>query len=354
MGNKRVRLGIVGAGNVTVNHYMPRFQAIDGVDLVAVANRTRESAEIAADTLGIPVVYDHWNSLMEDPDIDAVYIGTWPYMHRTLVLKALENEKHVLTQARMASSVSEAREMLAASLLKPHLIAQVVSSSILPPNVMRKLIDLVNNGPVGKVLSADFTLRQGFTDHDPDFAWRHDRDLSGFNIMMVGARYESLMRILGPATSVTAITKLSYPMRRDGNMRVHTSIPDHAEVISDLAGGGTLHMAVSTVTGLGPPSELWVFGTEGTVRCLCDPPINVKDQDPTWLWLGTIKDPEMVKVSVPDPYGTSVETAREFIAAIRGEQTVGDTTFVDGLRYVEFTEAVTRSAQERQTISLPM
>jgi predicted dehydrogenase len=291
---------------------------------------------------------------MEDPDIDAVYIGTWPYMHRTLVLKALENEKHVLTQARMASSVSEAREMLAASLLKPHLIAQVVSSSILPPNVMRKLIDLVNNGPVGKVLSADFTLRQGFTDHDPDFAWRHDRDLSGFNIMMVGARYESLMRILGPATSVTAITKLTYPMRRDGNMRVHTSIPDHAEVISDLAGGGTLHMAVSTVTGLGPPSELWVFGTEGTVRCLCDPPINVKDQDPTWLWLGTIKDPEMVKVSVPDPYGTSVETAREFIAAIRGEQTVGDTTFVDGLRYVEFTEAVTRSAQERQTISLPM
>ena len=75
MGNKRVRLGIVGAGDVTVNHYMPQFQAIDGVDLVAVANRTRESAEIAAEKLEIPVVYDHWTSLMEDPEVVAEYCG---------------------------------------------------------------------------------------------------------------------------------------------------------------------------------------------------------------------------------------------------------------------------------------
>ena len=82
--------------------------------------------------------------------------------------------------------------------------------------------------------------------------------------------------------------------------------------------------------------------------------IDEKNQDPTWLWIGSTKDREMVKVKVPDPYRASVETAKEFIAAIWGEQPVGDTTFADGLRYVEFTEAVTRSAQERQTISLPM
>ena len=354
MANERVRLGIVGAGNVTVSHYMPRFQAIDGVELVAVANRTRESAEDAARRLGIPTVYDHWTEVMEDPDVDAVYVGTWPYMHRMLVIEALDHDKHVLTQARMASSAAEARDMLEASLGKPHLVAQVVSSSILPPNVMDKLVDLVNRGSIGRVLSADFTLRQGFADRDAELAWRHDRDLSGFNIMMVGARYESLMRILGPATSVTAVTKLFNPMLRDGNGRRRTSIPDQAEVLAELAGGGILHMTVSSVAGLGPPSELSVYGSEGTVRCLCDPPLDVDDDDPSWLWMGSRGDADLAKVSVPDPFGASIETAQEFIAAIRGEHPVGDTTFADGLRYVEFTEAVTRSVQERRTISLPL
>lgn len=354
MVDERVSLGIVGAGNVTVSHYMPRFQAIDGVELTAVANRRRASAEDAASRLGIPKVYDHWTALMEDPEVDAVYVGTWPNMHRTLVVEALDHDKHVLTQARMASGAAEAREMLEASLGKPHLVAQVVPSSVLPPNVMRKLVDLVTGGSIGRVLSADFALRTGFADEAADFTWRHDRDISGFNVMMLGARYESLMRILGPAVSVTAVTRLFHPTLRGRGGRRPASIPDHAEVLADLAGGGVLHVTVSAVAGLAPPSELWVFGAEGTVRCLCDPPMDANSEDPSWLWMGGRGDTRLAKVSVPDPIGSSIETPAEFIAAVRGEQAVGDTTFADGLRYVEFTEAVTRSMQERRTIPLPM
>ncbi|GIT01875.1 MAG: hypothetical protein CM1200mP27_05000 [Chloroflexota bacterium] len=62
---------------------------------MAVANRSRESGEAIASEYEIPTVYDNWLELMESDDIDAVCVGTWPYMHRTLVLSALENDKHV-------------------------------------------------------------------------------------------------------------------------------------------------------------------------------------------------------------------------------------------------------------------
>lgn len=44
-----------------------------------------------------------WEDIITDPEIDAVVIGTWPYTHRTLVLAALQANKHVLTEARMVS-----------------------------------------------------------------------------------------------------------------------------------------------------------------------------------------------------------------------------------------------------------
>ena len=91
-----------------------------------MANRSRESGQRVADQFGIPVVGDTSADVIDDPDVDAICIGTWPYMHRTLVLAALDAGKHVLTEARMAMNAAEAHEMLDASLDNPDLVAQVV------------------------------------------------------------------------------------------------------------------------------------------------------------------------------------------------------------------------------------
>ena len=352
MGGQPIRIGIVGAGNATVTGQIPRFRAINGVEVVGVVNRTRDSSERVARQLHIPRVYDSWTALMDDHEIDAVCIGTWPYMHRTLVVEALEHDKHVLTQPRMANSVAEAREMLEASQRKPQLVAQIIPAYMTAPAVVKKLVELINDGLIGEVLSVDFTQKTGFTDVDGPFTWRHDRDLSGFNTMMLGGRYEDMMRIFGPVTSVTAVTRVFYPLRRDdaGGSKV-TSIADHVEVIAEMTGRAVLHMSLSNVTGLAPPSELWVFGTEGTIRCLLD---RSASPESPGLWAGRRGVKDLVEVHVPFPSGAGIQTEQAFIDAIRGEGPVGETTFQDGVRYMEFTEAVTRSAQERRTIALPM
>ena len=95
MTDEVIQIGVVGAGNTTVTRHIPRFQSTDGVKVVGVVNRTPESSERVARQFGIPKVYKNWTDLMDDPIIDAVLIGTWPYMHSTLVVEALEHDKHV-------------------------------------------------------------------------------------------------------------------------------------------------------------------------------------------------------------------------------------------------------------------
>ena len=112
MANESVRIGLIGAGKNTRDRHIPGFQSVQGVEIAAVANRSTQSGRQVADQFNIPQVYGNWQELLEDDSLDAVCIGTWPYMHRTLTLAALEKGKHVLTEARMANTAQEARHVI--------------------------------------------------------------------------------------------------------------------------------------------------------------------------------------------------------------------------------------------------
>ena len=110
-----LRIGIVGAGANTRSRHIPGFQEIEAVEVVAVANRSRESAQKVADEFGIAGVFEDWQELVGSDDVDAVCVGTWPYKHCPITLACLKAGKHILTEARMAMNLAEARQMLAAS-----------------------------------------------------------------------------------------------------------------------------------------------------------------------------------------------------------------------------------------------
>ena len=346
MASETIRIGFVGAGANTKLMHIPGFRAIEGVELASVSNRSRASSQRVADEFGLPKVYDSWVDLIEAPDSDAICIGTWPYMHRTLVLAALENDKHVLTEARMAMNAAEAHEMLDASRERPGRITQIVPA----PGTLKvdhTIKELIADGHLGNILSVDLTAHQGgFIDHDALFHWRHDRDLSGYNIMVMGIWYESMMRWIGPASSVAALTRVNAKTRRDENGRRHfITIPDHVEVLCEMQSGPVVHMRVSAVTGLAPADRVWIFGTEGTLWL---------DASTMTLHGGRRGDDRLSEIEIPPEKQVGWRVEEEFVNAIRGLEPVTHTSFEDGLRYMEFTEAVTRSAQSGTTIYLPL
>lgn len=106
-----LRVGFVGLGGIAHERHVPGLRRIPDVEIVAVANRTRESSERAAAEFNIPIVCGTWEDLVARDDLDAVFITTWPYMHHPVSRAALERGKHVFCQARMAMDFRQAREM---------------------------------------------------------------------------------------------------------------------------------------------------------------------------------------------------------------------------------------------------
>jgi predicted dehydrogenase len=340
-----VRLGLIGAGRNTRERHIPGFQKIPGVEIAAVANRSRESGQRVADSFNIPTVYDNWRELLDDPTIDAVCIGTWPYMHCTLTLAALDKGKHVLCEARMAANSQEAHAMLDASMTLPHLVAQIVPS----PTTFKVdglLMQLISEGYLGDLLAVELQSQSpNFADFDSPMHWRQDRALSGYNILNMGIWYEAMIRWVGPATRVMAMTKVSVPRRRDesGHWQAVT-VPDHVDILCELANGAQAHLRFSAVSGLSLGNEVWLYGSEGTIRV--DNRFNV--------FGGQRGDAQLSEIPNPPEKQYSWRVEQEFINAVRGKEPVTRTPFPVGVHYMEWTEAVTRSAQTGQAIALPL
>ena len=97
MAEEAIRVGLIGAGGNVRNRHIPGFRKVAGLEILGVVNRSPESSHRVAEQYNIPRIYNSWQELLDDESINAVCIGTWPYMHRTLTLAALEKGKHVLT-----------------------------------------------------------------------------------------------------------------------------------------------------------------------------------------------------------------------------------------------------------------
>ena len=341
-----VRIGIIGAGANVQAVQIPGFRRIPSCEIVAVANRSLESSRRVADAFDIPRAYAHWGELLEDDEVDAVLIGTWPYVHRTLTLASLEKGKHVLCQSRMANTAEEAREMLEASQHHRGLVCQLVpAGGHRTRNVLTKLI---GEGHLGEVLSTEIQrLRQDFADFSGELDWRQSLELSGLNTLNLGlgATYETTTRVLGRATRVMAMSKVHVPYRPEASGQLTSvTIPDHVDVLYELVNGAQVHMRFSATTGLSGGNQMWIYGTEGTIRV--DTNQNV--------FVGRRGDSELLEVPNPPEERTSYRVEEEFINAIRGLEEISMTTFEVGVHYMEWTDAVFRSAQTGQAVYLPL
>src|SRR5258708_4717896 len=148
-----LRVGLIGAGANTRLRHAPGLRAVPGVELAAVCSRRPESSAAVAREFDVPHVCASWEEVVASPDVDAVCIGTWPYLHCPITLAALDAGKHVLTEARLAMNAAEAHRMLAASRRHPERVCQVVPSpfGLKGDRVMRELIGGGFLGPLRQV-----------------------------------------------------------------------------------------------------------------------------------------------------------------------------------------------------------
>jgi predicted dehydrogenase len=342
--NQTIRVGFIGAGANTRLHHIPKLKAQPGVELVSVANRSRESGERVAKEFGISRVHDNWRDVVQSPDVDAVCIGTWPYTHCEMTLAALDAGKHVLCEARMAMNAAEGRRMLEGSRRHPNLVTQLVPG----PQTLEldsTIQELLAQGYAGDVLSVELqTSSRQFVQPDAPLHWRQNIALSGSNIFTMGIWYEAMMRWVGHARRVTAMTKIVVPRRRDETGAWHdVRVPDHVDILATMPSGAIARLRVSTVAALAPPTDAWIFGSEGTLRI---------EPEAKRVSGGRRGDKELKEIAIAPEKRIGWRVEEEFVNAIRGREKITRTNFEDGVRYMEFTDAVSKSATSGQTVDV--
>lgn len=175
MNDQQVRYGVIGFGRFAEKSLVPALGLSHNSRLVAIQNRSRSKAMLAAARLGISLAFESPQRLAAHPDVDAVIIASPNALHCEHTLIAAEWGKHVLCEKPMAMDAGECERMIEACTHAG--VKLMVGHMVRFSPLVRRMRELVLSGSVGHVVrvTADFVYDGRLSTR----SWLTDRTLAG-------------------------------------------------------------------------------------------------------------------------------------------------------------------------------
>ncbi|WP_018256755.1 Gfo/Idh/MocA family protein [Halomicrobium katesii] len=146
-----VTIGIIGAGNRGEEH-VRKYRAVDGATVKAIADIDTDAAGELADEFGIPDVYEEFEAMLDDPEIDVVNVCVHNNLHEPMAVAAFEADKHVFCEKPLAGSYTDAKNIVDAAEAADKLLA-VQNVELLTPETQAART-FVESGDLGEVAFA--------------------------------------------------------------------------------------------------------------------------------------------------------------------------------------------------------
>ncbi|HDP68233.1 MAG TPA: Gfo/Idh/MocA family oxidoreductase [Candidatus Marinimicrobia bacterium] len=205
----KVRWGIIGCGDVTEHKSGPAFQKAKHSELIAVMRRNRQLARDYAQRHQVPKWYDDADSLINDPEVDAVYIATPPAFHREYTLRVAWAGKPVYVEKPMACHYAECQEMIDGCAVSGVPLFVAYYRRALPRFL--KIKQIIERGDIGDVRAVNVRFYRRISDIDRDrkYHWRIDPEIAGCGYFCdLGSHMIDLMQyLLGAITEVHGLSE---------------------------------------------------------------------------------------------------------------------------------------------------
>jgi predicted dehydrogenase len=259
----RVRWGIIGCGDVTEVKSGPAFQTVAGSELVAVMRRNGELAASYARRHGVPRWYDHAEDLVDDKEVDAVYVATPPGSHLELALLACAAGKPAYVEKPMARSHSECVRMIEAfEAAKVPLFVAYYRRAL---DRFRAVRDLVAAGKLGTVTGATYRYASSAHANLPqgELPWRFRPVESGGGLLLdLGSHTLDILDfILGPLENVRGDARnVASPYDVEDNVVVQFSTRAGALGVAQWNFASAVHADEIVITGDAGEVRLATFG----------------------------------------------------------------------------------------------
>lgn len=327
----KIRWGIISTAKIGVEKVIPAMQRGDYSDIVAIASRDGEKAKQAAQKLQIPKYHSSYESLLTDPDIDAVYNPLPNHLHVDWSIKTLEAGKHILCEKPIGLSSQDGMRLVEAARAHPHLKVMEAFMYRHHPQ-WQKAKDIVQNGGIGKLNA----IQSFFSYHnvDPNNI-RNMAEIGGGGLMDIGCYNISLSRFIFNSEPIRVCALIDF----DPNFKIDrltSGIMEFEQGVSSFI----------CSTQLCPYQRVNLVGDQGRVEI--EIPFNAPPDRPCRLWHQTGPGIQEITFDPCDQYTIQGDL---FSKAIIDDSPV-PTPIEDTVANMQIIEALFESAKKSTWVEL--
>jgi 1,5-anhydro-D-fructose reductase (1,5-anhydro-D-mannitol-forming) len=323
--------GIVGTGGAADRLVAPGIEALPNAEIVAVVGSSKEKADAYAEKHG-GTAYASYDDLLADDSVDVVYIATPNALHADQAIAAARAGKDVFCDKPLATTVAEAKAVVGACDAAG--VKLGINFQTRHHEGMAEVKQAIAAGSLGEPVVVECEVSPG---RSPLGGWRTNRELAGLGtINNLGVHAYDLLRYLLDA-EVEEVTVLTNVGRRD-------ELETVALALLRFSNGALAYVNANQAVPNHSP-DLVVYGSAGRVVAT--------GVTRPFIERGTIEilageDTQTLEVSTKDSFIRAV-------AAFQGALDAGETpnaSGLDGLRSVQLTDAMARSAREARTVEV--
>jgi dihydrodiol dehydrogenase / D-xylose 1-dehydrogenase (NADP) len=246
---KKIKWGIMGTGNIA-NNFIKGLSALPEAELYAVASRSREKSEEFGNKYGAIKMYGSYEELVQDSEVDVIYIATPNTAHKENAVLCLNNGKAVLCEKPFTINAKEAEEVIKLAREKNIFIMEGMWSRFFP--VMKTVRKWLEEEVIGelRMVTADF----GFRREGPMEDRKVSPNRGGGALLDVGIypiSFSSMIFGSNPK-QITGITSI-----------IDTGVDEQSSMLLGYEGGkmAVLSCAINTPT----PKEARIIGNKGSI-----------------------------------------------------------------------------------------
>lgn len=201
---KKYNWAVLGTG--VIANETATAMAKNGRRLYAVGNRTHEKAVAFAEKYGIEKVYDDFNDMFTDPDIDIIYITTPHNTHIDFMKKAIENKKHILVEKSITLNSDELSETVKLAKKNGVVIGEAMTIYHMP--IFKELKKILDTGELGRVnlITANFGSFKPYDMNNRFF----NRNLAGGAMLDIGVYALSFVRYFFDSSPNNTLSQVKY------------------------------------------------------------------------------------------------------------------------------------------------
>lgn len=338
---KNLRFAVIGTG-FWANYQIAGWHELDGIELVALYNRTKSKAEILAHQFNVPAVYDDVEKLLDNEKLDFVDIITDVNTHAPLTELAARKGIAVICQKPMAPRLSIAKQML--EKCNAEKVPLFIHENFRWQSPIRKVKELLVTGEIGKVFKARVSFCSGFPvfDNQPFLA-----ELDEFILTDIGSHILDICRFLFGEVETLLCQTHAVNSKIKGE--------DVANVLMKMQSGITCYAEMSYASILEyepfPQTFILIEGELGSIHLTRDFEIHLTTRTGTALFKSEPKMYPWVDPAYAVVHSSIVDCNRDILNHLQGKANA-ETTGSDNFQTVRLVHASYASAKSNQQIRM--